>query len=303
LLRALDKPFLHSKAAAVGLAPPRSVTFASQEEALAAAKDFAFPLIVKPVRSVTWTADQMNEQMALVVEDATHLKDAVVTVGAPLTLQEYVHAASIVSCAAVRAEGLLLGLTFVRYARTHPLENGDAAMATTIAAPRLLTDQVQQLLDLIGWCGIFELELLDLGEERFAAIDLNPRPFGWMSLPIGAGANLPALWCDHVLRRHSVSAQVARVGIHYRWADADIRNALTLLRRGHLRSTVAALRPHRRVVHPHFRLDDPGPAVARMGFAAEKMISQRRSILGGARIRARGSNQSAHDPQKPCKDA
>lgn len=164
-------------------------------------------------------------------------------------------------------------------------------------------DQVQQLLDLIGWCGIFELELLDLGEERFAAIDLNPRPFGWMSLPIGAGANLPALWCDHVLRRHSVSAQVARVGIHYRWADADIRNALTLLRRGHLRSTVAALRPHRRVVHPHFRLDDPGPAVARMGFAAEKMISQRRSILGGARIRARGSNQSAHDPQKPCKDA
>ena len=140
---------------------------------------------------------------------------------------------------------------------------------------------------MIDWRGIFELELLELGQNRFGAIDFNPRPFGWMSLAIGAGANLPALWCDHVLRRHSVSPAGARVGVRYRWGDADIRNALTLLRRGSFRSAVAVLQPHRRVVHPHFRIDDPGPAAARMMFAAQKVMSRRSGIRGGAFIRGR----------------
>jgi predicted ATP-grasp superfamily ATP-dependent carboligase len=264
VLRAVDKPLLHDQAAAVGLAPPKSVVCSSYEEAVATAPELKFPLIVKPTRSVMWTDGRIRQQVGQVVGNATLLKAAVAAIGGPLTLQEYVPGTTIVSCAAVRVDGRLLGLTLAHYARTYPAQVGQAAMAITIAPSRLLTQQIEELLRLIGWCGIFELELLKLGENRFGAIDFNPRPFGWMALAIGAGANLPALWCDHVLGRRSVSPKGARVGIRYRWEDGDIRNALAQLRRGRLRSAAAVLRPYKRVVHAHFRIDDPAPQVARL---------------------------------------
>jgi predicted ATP-grasp superfamily ATP-dependent carboligase len=270
VLRALNKPLLNSQAAAVGLAPPRSTVCSSHEEALAAMREFDFPLLVKPSRSVGWTGGRMRRRTAQFVEDLTHFEASVEAVGVPLTLQEYVPGATIVSCAAVRVDGQLHGLTFARYARTYPSQVGEAAMATTIAPPQPLTHQVEELLGLIGWHGIFELELLKLGEDRFGAIDFNPRPFGWMTLAIGAGANLPAIWADHVLGRHSVSLGRARVGVRYRWEEAEILNALAQLRRGCLRSAGAVLRPHRGIVHGYFRVDDPGPLAARMLFLARK---------------------------------
>ena len=264
VLRALDKPLLHAQAAAVGLAPPKGVICSSTEEALATASGLEFPVVVKPLRSVTWRAGRIRQQIAQVVGDVSALEAAIAVVGGPLTLQEYVSGTNIISCAGVRVDGRLLGLTFARYARTYPSPVGSAALATTIAPPQPLTQQVEELLGLIGWGGIFELELLELGENRFGVIDFNPRSFGWMGLAVGAGANLPALWCDYLFGRRSVSPDGARVGVHFRWEDADILNALARLRRGHLLSAAAVLRPHKRVVHAHFRIDDPAPLVARI---------------------------------------
>ena len=271
VLGALDKPLLTRRAATVGLVAPRSVDCSSDEEALAAAHGLEFPLLVKPAHSVTRTPGRAQQQRVQLVEDVSDLKAAIAAMRAPVTLQEYVSATSVVSCAAVRIGDRLLGLTLARYARTYPRQVGSAALATTVALPRTLIERIEELLRLIGWCGIFEFELLDLGEDRFAAIDFNPRPFGWMALAIGAGANLPALWCDHVLRRCTVSPAEAHVGLHYRWEDADVRNALAELRSGHFRSAAAVLRPYRRVVHAHFRIDDPAPLVARMLSIAQKV--------------------------------
>jgi predicted ATP-grasp superfamily ATP-dependent carboligase len=287
VLRALDKPLLHSQAAAVDLIPPRSVDCPSEEEALAAARELTFPLLVKPAHSVTRAPGRVQQQRVQFVEDVSRLAGAVAAVRAPVTLQEYVSGTSIVSCAAVRAGDRLLGLTLARYARTYPPQVGSAALARTITPPRRLVERIEELLRLIGWSGIFELELLDLGENRFAAIDFNPRPFGWMALAIGAGANLPALWCDHVLRRCSVSPAGARVGLRYRWEDAEIRNALAELRSGHFRSAAAVLRPYRRVVHAHFRIDDPAPLVARMLSMAQKVGRRKVQLTSASSVRAR----------------
>jgi len=289
VVRALDKPLLQSKAEAVGLASPRSIFCSSAEEALAAGLEF--PLLVKPVRSVAWAHGRIRQQGAQIVSDATVLEATVAAVGIPLTLQEYVPKVTMVSCAAVRVgDGRLLGLTFARYARTYPSQVGMAALATTMPPPKRLSQQVEELLESIGWRGVFELELLKVGENRFSAIDLNPRPFGWMALAIGAGANLPALWCDHVLGLRTVSPEEARVGVHYRWEDGDMRNALTLLRSGRLRSAAAVLRPHRHVIHAHFRIDDPAPMVARVLAMARKVGP--RSIRGNCRPPAAGSTNA-----------
>jgi len=270
VLRALDRRSLYRHAADVGLAPPGTVACSSAGEARAAAAGLGFPLVVKPARSVTWTNGRLRQQHARLVEGVAALEDAVASVGVPLTIQKYVPQPAIVSCAAVRAGGALLGLTVVRYARTFPVHVGSAALAVTIAPRRTLVEKIDALVRRIGWSGIFELELLELGANQFGAIDFNPRPFGWMTLAVGAGANLPALWCDHVLGRRRVPSHEARAGVHYRWEEGEIRNALTHLRRGRLPAALAVLRPHRRVVHALFRIDDPAPLLARVVSAARR---------------------------------
>jgi predicted ATP-grasp superfamily ATP-dependent carboligase len=62
VLRALDKPLLQEQAAAVWLAPPRSVVCSSAEEALAATPELQFPLLVKPARSVTWMDGRIRQK-------------------------------------------------------------------------------------------------------------------------------------------------------------------------------------------------------------------------------------------------
>jgi predicted ATP-grasp superfamily ATP-dependent carboligase len=279
VLRALNKPLLQDQAAAVGLAPPTSVICSTDEEVLMIARELGFPLVVKPVRSVTWTTGRIRQHKAQIVGDENLLQAAVAAVEVPLTLQKFVSRPTIVSCAAVRVDGRLLGLTFARYARTFPPLVGSAALAVTIAPPQPLLQQVEELLELIGWCGIFELELLELGENRFGAIDFNPRPFGWMAPAIEAGANLPALWCDYALQRREISSKGARVGIHYRREDADIRYALAQLCSGHLRSAAAVLRPRRGVVHAYFRLDDPAPLVARLLSIAQRATRRTQGLV------------------------
>ena len=117
----------------------------------------------------------------------------------------------------------------------------------------------------LGWEGLFELELIERGDASWYAIDLNPRPYGSLALAIGAGANLPAIWCEHLLGS-SPQAVTASPGVFYRWMDADLRHGLWQLRNGNgTRSRAGGvLSTHRGVVHPYFRGADPGPGVARL---------------------------------------
>ena len=273
LLRALDKSLLLDHAASAGLAAPRSVTCATMDEALAVAARFPVPLIVKPTRSFVLTQGRrfVERLKGRVVADATRLEAALADVGAPLVIQEYTPRAAIVSYAGVRIGDELLGLTVARYARTYPRCIGSAALAVTVPPPPQVTQQVEELLGLTGWSGIFELELLDFGDGRFGAIDFNPRPFGWMQLATGAGANLPAMWCDHVLGRRSVPTAAARPGVYYRWEDADLRNTLACLGEARFRDAAAVLRPHRGTVHAVFKRDDPAPLLARILTGARKL--------------------------------
>jgi predicted ATP-grasp superfamily ATP-dependent carboligase len=291
VLRALDRTLVARHAAAVGLAPPPTVVCLNAEEALAAGPELGFPVVVKPARSVMWTAGGIQQSSASLAADAVALETAVAAAGVPLMIQKFVSDTTIVSFAAVRVDGALLGPTVARYARTFPPEVGSAALAVTIAPPPGLAEQVGELLGSIGWSGIFELELLQLGGGRFGAIDLNPRPFGWMGLAIAAGANLPALWCDHVLGRRGVSPEGARLGICYRWEEADVRVALTQLGRRRPRVAAALLRPHRGVVHAQFRWDDPAPLFARMLSLAKKAVGRALGGRGRTRRSAAASEQ------------
>jgi predicted ATP-grasp superfamily ATP-dependent carboligase len=260
--RSVDKVALLEASTEVGLAPPPSVVCASAADAAAAAEELGYPLALKPARSFVPSRDGLVQRTTAIVPDRRTLEQVASELEAPFIAQRLEREPAIVSFSGVAAGGRLAAVAVARYRRTWPASAGSAAFAETVAPPAGLTERVEELLARLGWQGIFELELFDQGEGRLAAVDFNPRVFGWMALAVAAGANLPAVWCDRLLGRDGPPA-IARPGVAYRWEEGDLRHLVRRLGEGRLGAAAAVLRPRRHVVHAHFRLDDPAPLAAR----------------------------------------
>jgi len=261
----VDKLLLQRTAASLGPASPASVACADRPAAAAAAAELGFPVVVKPERSFRAASDapgaSLVQKTAVIAENQAELDVAVSLLGEPLTVQRFDPDARLVSCAGVRLPEGVLGFTVARYARTWPPDVGSAVLATTVEPPDGLRKRTEDILSQIGWQGMFELEFVEQADGQFGAIDLNPRPFGWLSLAIGAGANLPAIWCDHVLGRGSGRAADAAPGHSYRWEKGEALYIARHVRRLDWRA-LARVRPRRNVIHACFEATDPAPLFA-----------------------------------------
>ena len=287
--RALDKADLVTTASRHGLNPPPTVACATAADALDAAREFGFPVLVKPTTPVEDRVTPARRFSSAWVEDASELEPTIAEFGGAGLVQRRVDGA-VVSFAGVFADGRLLGEAFSRYHRTWHPNAGNASYSETAEAPAGLRRQVVALLEDLGWEGMFELELieaLERGGPRWHAIDMNPRPYGSIALAIGAGANLPSLWCRHLLGS-SPEPVTAVPGVFYRWTDADLRHGLWKWREGSRPAAVGVLRPRRGVVHAFGRRADPGPAVARLVELSGIALTRGRSA------RSRGVGSGSH---------
>lgn len=269
---ALDKVQLGEVAAGVGLASPPGIVCVGVDQALGAASEIGFPVVLKAPRSFIAAENELRPRAVELVVDESSLVDAVRTTQASLLVQRFVTRPSVISCAGVMGLDSLLAVAVTRWVRRWPPETGAAAFCETITPPPGLVERVEELLGRLGYWGIFELELLDDGSGRLAAIDLNPRPFGWLAVAVDAGANLPAIFCDWLRGTPPPGMVVAAPGRRYRWEDGDLRHVVWQLRRGRLAEAAATMRPHRRVTHPFFRLADPAPLAARAVLLAGRLL-------------------------------
>jgi predicted ATP-grasp superfamily ATP-dependent carboligase len=260
--RSVDKVVLLAEAERAGLPAPETFTCRSTAEALAAAGNLGYPVIVKPSRSFVQVAGELEHRSAVVAASAVGLAGLVDRLGVPFLVQRFLGDRPILSCSGVRADGELRALAVARYMRTWPPVAGPSSFSETIPPPAGLTSRIESLLAGLPWDGIFQLQLLELDDGRFATLDLNPRLFGSLALPIGAGANLPAVWCDFVLDRRRGAPVEARPRVHYRWEEGELRHLLRELRRGRLGAAAAVAAPKRRVVHAYYERTDPGPIAA-----------------------------------------
>jgi predicted ATP-grasp superfamily ATP-dependent carboligase len=271
ILRCLDKVALFEAAAAVGLGAPPTETHRDVDGALAAAARLGYPVVLKAVRSLA--RDEQKVKPSSFAHDERELRALVPEYGDAFVVQRRERGA-VVECGGVVADGKLIGLSVARYRRTWPPDGGSASLSVTVVPPRDLIDRLQQLLDDLGWQGIFDLELVELEDGRPATIDFNARPYGSMTLAVEAGANLPALWCDWLLGRSPAPAR-SRAGVPYRWEEAELLNVVAAARRGRIGPLVAMLRPYRGTTHAFFRSTDPAPLVAR-AIAVARGRSRRR---------------------------
>jgi predicted ATP-grasp superfamily ATP-dependent carboligase len=274
VLRCLDKPALLERAAEFGLGPPPSETCTGPEDALAAAEQLGWPVVVKPARSLV--RDEHRLMTSAFAADARELRELLPRFGSPVTLQRFERGA-VVSCGGVMTDDGLAALCVARYGRTWPPRGGSASLSVTIEPPDGVRDRVESLLGELGWRGIFELELLELSGGGLAAIDLNPRPYGSLALASAAGANLPAVWCDRLLGRRAEPV-TARAGVRYRWEEVEVLNLLQAARERRLSDAAAILRPARHTTHAFFRAADPAPLLARaIGVSRSRLRAGRRS--------------------------
>lgn len=285
----LDKARLIDHAEAAGLAAPPSAVCSDARDAAAAARWLGFPVVIKGARSFLPLGPRFVARPVALVTDQAGLTNALPGFGAPFVVQRFEDGRTIVSCAGLMIADRLLAVAVVRWLRRWPVKTGAASFAETIVPPPGLLRKVEGLLARMRFQGIFELELLDLGGGRFAAIDLNPRLFGWLALPVQSGANLPALLCDWLRGLHPTAVEVAP-GARYRWEDGEVRHFAWQLRRGHIGAAAAVLRPQRRVTHAHFQLTDPAPLAARAIYMARLWVRQK---IGSAKALERASRAAA----------
>jgi predicted ATP-grasp superfamily ATP-dependent carboligase len=272
--RALDKLVLLEAAELAGLAAPTSVVCSDAYDARERARELGFPLIVKPARSFLRLGDSLYQRTAEVASSHEELAAHAPTFGTPFVLQRYEPRAPIVSCSGVVTQDGLAALAVARYERTWPVEAGPSSFSETIAPQPGLSERIEALLRALDWRGIFQIQLLDLG-DRLATLDFNGRIFGSLELAIAAGANIPVIWADVLLGR-PVTRAVARPGLRYRWEEGDAQHLLWQLRRGHLRNAVSVLSPRREVARAYFRIRDPAPLAAAVGAAIGRRRRRRR---------------------------
>ncbi|MDX6631210.1 MAG: hypothetical protein QOH00_3456 [Gaiellales bacterium] len=259
--RAFDKLLLLDEAERHGLAGPVSHTCAALADLPACGREVGYPLMLKPARSVR-VDGPWRQQQSVIVRGPGELAAASATLAAPWTLQRFHEGAPVVSVAGVIDDGTLRGTAVARYARTWPPQAGSASASVTIVPPHGLVERSRDLLAVIGWRGIFELEFLELADGRHATIDLNPRVYGSMALAIAAGANLPAIWVG-LLQGDRRAPVMARPGVHYRWEEGEVRAVLRAAVRGRIGDLLSVVRPRRHTVWALTRAADPGPILAR----------------------------------------
>ena len=275
--RCVSKRALADAAVEAGLSAPETEVCADQAEARAAARRVGYPVVLKPPSTVRAVNGGSVQRASIVVRDEAALEALWPEYGAHSLVQRCLDG-DVVSFSGVAADGRLLAYGVSRYGRTWPPEGGAVSFAETIPPPAGLQRRVENLIGVLGWQGVFEVELVQRG-TRFAAIDFNPRLFGSLELITRAGAPLSTAWCDWVLGFEAVASE-AQAGYRYRWEDAEARNLWRRLRKGQLRSALSMLRPRRRMTRSFFSPADPAPLLARLLLLLTHLFRRSRSTFG-----------------------
>jgi predicted ATP-grasp superfamily ATP-dependent carboligase len=197
----LDKTQLYRRAEKLDVPYPETY-FPDETDPDEAAAELGFPLVVKPARKREGEAAIGSNVVE--VADGEELHDVLDTATASdveVMLQEKVDIATGEDCSLasyVPQNGdplAVVGNAAVRY----PQEFGTSCMVQTVDQPDI-QDRALSVIEDAGYYGISESEFVyDAARGEYVLLDINTRPWKWVSMPVAAGANLPyAAYADAV---------------------------------------------------------------------------------------------------------
>ncbi len=257
--RALDRRFLLTNAAAAGIATPEEHVCTEIGTAVSAAREFGFPVLVKPVHVVTGPDLRPVRHASRLAPDEQTLRRVAQRMDACIVQRRV--PGDVVSIGGVFNERRLLGAVMARNHRVWPPQAGVASFVESITPDRRLLERVEAFLQAADWRGLWQLQFIEGQDGVLHAIDFNPRPYASMGLAAAAGAPLTSQWCASLLG-HRQTLKIARPGVRWKAEDDEARHILCRLRHRQWRDAlgVAAARAD---THAYFDRGDPLPLLAR----------------------------------------
>jgi predicted ATP-grasp superfamily ATP-dependent carboligase len=209
---ACEKKLTYELAEKYGIAVPR--TLYPRDIAELEQLDMEFPVIIKP--SVKEPFYSRTRKKAIRTDSKEELINEFIRVrdvvgDSEIMVQEFIPGGveNLYSVGSLFKNGELLAKIAARRLRQHPMDFGHATTyAETVDIPEM-EDTATRILKAMGYYGLAEIEFMwDPKDRQYKLIEINPRPWGWHTLAIGAGVNLP-----YLLYRDMLGEDVSQNGI------------------------------------------------------------------------------------------
>lgn len=188
-------------AAALGIPVPETRRVHTVEEALAAAREWGWPLVLKPQSSHKLEdASGIESFQVTYAENPTDLEHKLARFAGrcKVLLQRYCPGAG-VGVELLMNRGRPLAAFAHRRRREIPLSGGASSYRESVALdPQLLAWSVQLLREM-EWTGLAMVEF-KVGPERAELMEVNGRIWGSLPLAVASGVDFPALLAQLVLQ-------------------------------------------------------------------------------------------------------
>jgi predicted ATP-grasp superfamily ATP-dependent carboligase len=275
--RVCDKQAVLEAARGVGIAVPRQHSVADEHAliSLVEAGAVAFPLVIKPSRSVVGdAAARAKVGVSYAANPAELLARArsYAPAAYPLLLQQRIVGPG-VGVFLLRWDGETLAAFAHQRLREKPPSGGISVYSESIALDGALRQRAEALLDRFSWRGVAMVEFkIDSESETPYLMEINGRFWGSLQLAIAAGVDFPALLVKAALGEPIARVEHYRVGVRNRWWWGDVDHLLARLRRSDEELSLPPGSPRRgRAILEFFRwragdrneviqLDDLGPS-------------------------------------------
>lgn len=231
-----DKGKATALAQTLGIPTPRSVLLEPGMVTASAMNELQPPFIVKPVdssgsRGIRYASTrlELDNVLRAVAAGDRHRGGFIVQerldakgpgVGAALLFDE--------------AHRAVAGFTYRRL-REYPITGGPSTLRESTDDPQLL-EFARRLLESLAWVGVamveFKVDTRD-GSPKF--LEVNPRFWGSLELPIAAGVDFPYLLYRSAMGEDFPPVFEYQLGVQSRWlVPGDVLNFVANLRRGRL---------------------------------------------------------------------
>jgi predicted ATP-grasp superfamily ATP-dependent carboligase len=230
-----DKAEVLRAAQEVGIASPAQRVIASPG-GLASLDlvELAYPLVVKPVRSIADLGNggrqKLSVRHAATPDQLRGRLDALPASAYPLLLQQRIVGPGIGIFLLPWSDSLVA--TFAhRRIREKPPSGGVSVYRESIAADPKLVACSLALLHQFAWEGVAMVEYkLDATTGVPYLMEINGRFWGSLQLAIDAGVNFPGLLVSLALGEHPAPVTAYRLGVRSRWWLGDLDQLLAQLR-------------------------------------------------------------------------
>jgi predicted ATP-grasp superfamily ATP-dependent carboligase len=273
-----DKRLTHQLAVKLGVPVPETHNPSSSDELLSLSLDF--PVVLKPAISKRFMA--ATKKKAYRADDRQQLIDFYETMAAvidpsEILIQEFIPggAESLFSFVGFFKDGAPVAGFSARRPRQHPMEFGRASTYVEVVNVAELETLATRLLKGIAYSGLAEVEFMyDSKHARFELLEVNPRIWGWHSIAVRAGLDLPYLaYADAIGQK--VSAGRLRDNVKWIRLVTDVPTAVMEILGGRLtvRKYLASMSGDTEFAV--LSLDDPLPFIADLLLAPYNYVKGR----------------------------